>query len=157
MGGAPRLTRVAELRVSDELPTVATVGVASVEDIVPTEQKSLLASGKLSVKQMPKGRHNELYQDYVCGASLLVANTVLGMLPIPELIVTAKSEMLNTSTGHIEETPILSMFVPRATLARLNLGLVDASDAMSNFTHNMDFLKTKGFRSVEPVSVPGAD
>ena len=105
---------------------------------------------------MPKGRYYELYQDYVCGSSLLVANTVLGILPIPELIVTAKSEMLNTATGHIEESPILSMFVPRETVARLNLGSVDASDAMSNFAHNMKFLKTKGFQAIEPVSPPNS-
>ena len=148
--------RYVELVVSDDSPTVATVGVASIEDIVPTEQKALLGSGKLSVKQMPKGRYYELYQDYVCGSSLLVANTILGMLPVPELIVTAQSEMLNTATGHVEESPILSIFVPRETVARLNLSSVDASDAMSNFTHNMKFLKTKGFQPIEQVSPPGS-
>ncbi len=83
-----------------------------------------------------------------------VANAVLGMLPIGELIVTAQAETLNTSTGHIEETRVLSVFVPRNTMARMNLGMVDASDAMSNFVHNMKFLKTKGFHAIEPVSPP---
>lgn len=149
--------RYVELEISDESPPAARVGVSPIADIVPAEQKSLLQSGKLSVKQMPKGRYNEIYQDYVCGSSLLVANTVLGMLPVPELIVTAHTEMLNTATGHIEETPVLSMFVPRATVARLNLSLVDASDAMSNFSHNMKFMKTKGFQPVESVSPPSGE
>lgn len=153
MAGGEML-RYVQIEVSDMSPTVVSVGVAPIEDVVPTEQKSLLASGKLSVKQMPNGQYFALYQDYVCGSALLVANTILGMLPLPELIVTAQSEMLNTSTGHIEESPILSMFVPRSTVGRLNLTRVDASDAMSNFSHNMKFVKTRGFRPVEPITAP---
>lgn len=139
---------------SDENPHAVVVGVAPVDDIVPGEQKSLLASGKLSVKQMTKGRYFELYQDYVCGAALLVANAVLGMLPLERLVVTVETEMLNTATGHIEEAPILSIYVPRETMARLNMGRVDASDAMSNFVHNMKFRKTQGFEIVDVVQVP---
>lgn len=131
-----------DIEIAPGLPPVATVGVQGMDEIVPAEQRSLLASGKLSVKQMPKGASNELYQDYVCGSALLVANAVLGMLPVESLTVNATTEMLNTATGHIEETMILSMFVPRPTMARLNLGMVDASDAMTNFNHNMKFLKT---------------
>jgi hypothetical protein len=146
--------RQADIEIGPGLQPIATVGVQAIDEIVPTEQRSLLASGKLSVKQMPRGKHNELYQDYVCGCALLVANTILGMLPVESLILNATTEMLNTATGHIEETMILSMFVPRATMARMNLGMVDASDAMTNFNHNMKFLKTKGFQPVDAVAVP---
>ena len=155
-GGDDRL-RYIEFTFSDEESPTVTIGVAPIEDVVPKEQLSLLASGKLSVKQMPKGRFHEIYQDYVCGVALLVANAALGMLPIENLIVNAQSEMLNTSTGHIEETAILSLFVPRDTMGRLNLGRVDASDAMSNFVHNMKFMKTKGFQLIEPVAPPAND
>jgi len=84
----------------------------------------------------------------------LVANTTLGMLPVDGIVVTAQCEMLDSSTGHIEETPILSIYVPRDTIAGLNLARVDASDAMANFNHNMNFLKTKGFKVIEPLSFP---
>jgi hypothetical protein len=40
------------------------------EEIIPSEQKSLLKSGKLSVKKMPIGKFNEIYQDYVCSSVL---------------------------------------------------------------------------------------
>jgi len=84
----------------------------------------------------------------------LIANTILGMLPVDGIVVTAQSELLDSSTGHIEETPILSVYVPRDTIGRLNLARVDASDAMANFSHNMNFLKTKGFKAVKPLNAP---
>ncbi|WP_415837463.1 hypothetical protein, partial [Parendozoicomonas haliclonae] len=49
--------------------------------IVPNEQKSLLQSGKLSVKKMPIGKFNEIYQDYVCSAILRVAREFFSILP----------------------------------------------------------------------------
>ena len=39
------------------------------EQVVPKEVKTLLRSGKLSVKAMPKGAFYELYQDYICSCA----------------------------------------------------------------------------------------
>ena len=146
--------RYMNLAFSESSMPAITVGVIAIEDIVPARQKSLLASGRLSEKQMPKGRYFGLYQDYVCGAALLAAKTVLGMLPVSGLVVTAETERLDTATGHYGETAILSIYVQRDTMARLNLAMVDASDAMTNFPHNMKFLKTKGFATVERITAP---
>lgn len=88
-----------EFIFSDDQPARAAIGIAPLEEVVPDKKKALLASGKLSVKQMPKGEYFGLYQDCVCGSALLVANAVLGLLPIPELVVNAQTEMLNTATG----------------------------------------------------------
>jgi hypothetical protein len=41
--------------------------------VIPKESKSLLKSGKLSVKDMTCSKYWQLYQDYVCGAVLRVA------------------------------------------------------------------------------------
>jgi hypothetical protein len=68
------------------------------------------------------------------------------------VIITAKSDLLNTRTGHLEETPILSVAIPRKTLEQLNIEIVDPSDAMENFLHNMKFLKTKGFSGVKQIT-----
>lgn len=121
------------------------------EQVIPKEQKSLLKSGKLSTKQMPKGKYYELYQDSVCSAVLRVARELFAMLPIEIVIVTAMDELLNTQTGHLEEQPILSAAIPRRTLEGLNMEMIDPSDSMQNFVHNMDFKKTKGFQAVERV------
>ncbi len=119
------------------------------KEIIPNEIKGLLQSGKLSVKKMPQGKFNELYQDYVCSSALRVANELFSILTDDLVIVTAVDELLNTKTGHLEELPILSACISRSTLESLNLEAIDPSDSMINFVHNMSFKNTKGF---EPVS-----
>jgi len=121
------------------------------QQVIPKESKSLLKSGKLSVKEMPKTKYYAVHQDYVCSCALRVAGELLAILPIDAVLVTAVDSMLNSSTGLIEDQAILSLAVPRATLERLNLEAVDPSDCMENFVHNMDFKKTKGFGPVGPV------
>ena len=121
------------------------------EDVIPVEIKTLLKSGKLSVKKMTKTRFCELYQDYVCGGALRVAREIFALLPIEMTIVTAVGELLNTKTGYMEEQPILSVAIPRETLNKLNFAMLDPSDSMDNFLHRMKFLKTKGFQPVERI------
>ncbi|MCP4161254.1 MAG: hypothetical protein GY760_14360 [Deltaproteobacteria bacterium] len=121
------------------------------DDIVPSEVKSLLKSGKLSVKKTPKGLFNEIYQDYVCSCVLRVANELFSAIPDNMVIVTAVDELLNTKTGHLEKSPILSACISRSTLKSLNMETIDPSDSMGNFIHNMSFKKTKGFEAVSRV------
>ena len=117
-------------------------------DVIPAEIKSLLKSGKLSTKAMPVGRFNELHQDYVCSCALRVGRELLAILPDDLVIVTALDNVLNSSTGHMEEQPILSVAFSRLTVDGLNLETIDPSDAMRNFVHNMSFKKGAGFSAV---------
>lgn len=120
-------------------------------DVIPNFVVSQTSSGKLSKKDMAKGKFNELYQDYVCGSVLRVARETLAYLPVNSVTVHAMAEMLNSKTGHLEQAPILSaLFVP-ATMNKLNFQTLDPSDSMSNFLHNMKFSKTNGFSVVEKV------
>ena len=137
--------------VEDASSVVATLHTHG-DDVIPRQRKNLLKSGKLSVKDMPKTHFWAYYQDYVCGATLRVARELFALLPIDNVIVTAFSELLNSQTGHMEEQPILSVFIPRETVGSLNFDLLDPSDAMENLVHNMKFYKTKGFVAVEPLS-----
>jgi len=138
------------LRVVDKFTVEATLLVNDA-DVVPSEVKSLLQSGKLSTKKMPKGAYQELYQDYVCSCALRVAGEILALLPVQMVIVSALGNLLNTKTGYIEEQTILSVAIPRETFSGLNLQTVDPSDSMNNFVHRMDFKKTSGFRIVQKI------
>jgi len=124
-------------------------------EIIPKKSKSLLKSGKLSVKNIPKGKFNEMYQDYVCSCVLRVGNELFSIIPDHFVLVTAVDELLNTQTGHLEEAPILSVALSRKTIEGLNLEAIDPSDSMTNFKHNMSFKKTTGFDRVEHVSSEG--
>ena len=121
------------------------------EEVVPKSSKSLLKSGRLTEKTLPKGRYYELYQDHVCSALLRVAREIFALLPVDAVVVTAKDQLLNPSTGHMEEQAILSVAMPRQTFEGLNLRLIDPSDSMANFLHRMSFKETKGFTPVEPI------
>ncbi|WP_428739082.1 hypothetical protein [Sulfurimonas sp.] len=139
-----------EISIGDTGIVEATINVHG-KEIIPNEIKGLLQSGKLSVKKMPQGKFNELYQDYVCSSILRVANELFSILPDDLVIITAVDELLNTQTGHLEESPILSACISRSTLQSLNLEAIDPSDSMTNFVHNMSFKKTKGFDIVSRV------
>lgn len=122
------------------------------KDIVPTEKKILLQSGKLSIKKIPKGEFNELYQDYICSSILRVGNELLAILPDDIVLVHAMDYILNTKTGHMENQCIASVAISRDTIASLNMDLIDPSDSFENFVHNMTFKKTKGFEIVKLLS-----
>jgi hypothetical protein len=135
-------------KVDDDSVLEVTINVHG-DDVVPNVVKSLLKSGQLSVKNMPKGKFNELFQDYVCSCVLRVANEVFSIILDEKIFVTAVNKMLNLKTGHLEDSPILSVCVSRKTLHSLNMNNIDPSDSMSNFIHKMSFKKTKGFERVE--------
>jgi hypothetical protein len=130
----------------------ATLEVNS-EEVIPDEIMTQLKSGKLSVKKMPKTRFYELYQDFTCGSVLRIARELFALLPIEKTIITAMGKLLNSATGHLEDKPILSVLIPRDSLSHLSFDLLDPSDSMKNFVHNMKFLKTKGFQEVEKLNI----
>jgi hypothetical protein len=119
---------------------------------IPTEVKTLTASGKLSIKQMPMGRFHEIYQDYVCGCMLRVAREVFAMLPVETLLVTALADLLDSRTGHTAEQPVLSAAMPRTVIARLNFEHLDSSEALENFRHRGDFKASRKSGVFQPIT-----
>ncbi len=135
----------------DGLPLHVVVRVHG-KEIIPREVKSLLQSGKLSVKQIPVGRFNELHQDYVCGCVIRLARELFALLPVEIAMVTATDEVLDARTGHLVDSPLLSVLFARKTLSELNFDLIDPSDSMQNFVHVMNFKKTIGFQAVAALN-----
>lgn len=122
-------------------------------DVIPDYELRQTSTGKLSKKNMPKTKFNELYQDHICSASIRVAREVFAYLPIDYARINAVAKIINTKTGHLEEQPILSVIFPPKTIDSLNLETIDPSDSMQNFVHNMNFSKTKGFSIVEKAEL----
>jgi hypothetical protein len=123
------------------------------EEIIPTESKRLLQSGKVSVKPIAKRQFYEIYQDYVCGCVFRIVREIFALLPVDHIVINALSDVLNSQTGHIEESTILSVYIPRSTANRLNWENLDPSNALKNFRHEMGFERGDGFHAVEPLSV----
>ena len=108
------------------------------QQAIPSELKTLTATGKVSVKPMPKARFHEIYQDYVCGCVLRVAREVFSLLPVETVLVTASADVLDSRSGQTVEQTVLSVALPRAGLERLNFEHLDPSDAIEDFLHRGD-------------------
>jgi hypothetical protein len=119
--------------------------------IVPKFSLALTSTGKLSKKNLPLGRYNELYQDYICSYLLRTARETLGLLPLEYLIIHAQADLLDPSTGRVQPQTIVSALIYPETLMKLNFDQLDPSDAMKNFKHNMQFNKTTGFNPVDKI------
>jgi hypothetical protein len=140
-------------RIENDDASLIEVTVRVNEDtVIPRQTVTALKSGKISRKDMPKTRFWALYQDYICGAALRIARELFALVPTEMVIVTALGQVLNMQTGHMEEQPILSVAMPRTTIEQLNFDLLDPSDSMQNFVHNMKFYKTKGFVPVDRLN-----
>ncbi len=120
--------------------------------IIPTMEKKLTKTGKLSLKQLSKTRYFELTQNYVCSSILRIARDLFSLLPLKTVYIHAYDEVLNTETGHSERILILSIKIDQTILESLNFETLQCSDAMNNFPHHMKFRKLKGFDSVEKIS-----
>jgi hypothetical protein len=119
--------------------------------VIPDFILNQTATGKVSKKKMPVQKFFELYQDYVCSCALRVAREIFSFLPMEMVIIHVTSEMVNSSTGHLEQQTILSVAMPKTTLNKLNFETIDPSDSMKNFKYNMKFSKTAGFSMVPNI------
>lgn len=120
---------------------------------IPAESKSLTASGKASVKPMPRARFVEIYQDYVCGCVLRVARELFALLPVETLLINASAESIDTTTGGEVERPFLSVIITRDLLGKLDFDKLDPSDTILSLTHRGNLKasrKTGEFESIVP-------
>lgn len=135
-----------EIRIEE--PTVLEASVLVPHDIVPRVEHKLLASGKLSTKDMPKARYWELYQAHVCSASIRVARELFHLLPVATVFVDVGAIRLNTATGHMSNDTFLSVEFDRERFLSLNFQRIDPPNAVQSFRHEMDFKKTTGFGQI---------
>jgi hypothetical protein len=122
---------------------------------VPTQTKTLTSSGKLSVKNMPRSRFVEIYQDYVCGCVLRVTRELFALLPIETVLISATAETVDTSTGQDVERTFLSTVIPRATAQGIDYDRIDPSDTIMSLMHRGDLKasrKTGEFEFITPYS-----
>lgn len=119
------------------------------DNVVPKDNLTLTATGKLSSKKLSASARLDLMQDYVCSCAIRVARDMCAILPVKGVLIHAKDTFINTEIGLQEAKDILSVYIERTTLDKLNYDLIDPSDAITSLQHRMKFLKTKGFQPIE--------
>jgi hypothetical protein len=143
----------AEITLTFE-PTYIVIDLkVNTDEIIPKYNLTQTSTGKLSKKEAPLSKFNELYQDYVCSCVLRVAREIYAYIPVDFVVINAITKMLDPTSGHIVQTTILSVAIPPATLRNIKFDTVDPSDSMRNFVHHMKFSKSGGFGKVEKVDI----
>jgi hypothetical protein len=140
--GAGVKARAVERSFADAVVTIR-------DDAVPAVEQKLLASGKLSSKEMAKGKYWGLYQSHLCSTGIRVARELFHLLPIGRVYVHVGAVRLNTATGHTGRETLLSVEFDRDRLLGLNFERIEPADAVVSFRHAMSFKKTSGFTPVE--------
>lgn len=120
--------------------------IVSGENVVPKEVLSLTAANKLSKKAMTKTKYLALYQDYISSCVLRIAREVFAILHINQVLINVYD--FSQADSPPKRGCVLSARVHRQNLTRLNFETIDCSDTIETFEHNMNYLKTKGFRLV---------
>lgn len=120
--------------------------------VVPTYSLNVTKNGKISRKELSKSAYFELVKDYVSSCTIRIARDIFALLPVKRVYVHVVEKRLDTQTGHFADVTVLSVLFEREILERLNFELIDPSDALNNFKHNMKFLKTAGFKPVDRIS-----
>lgn len=114
--------------------------------VIPAESKTLTATGKLSVKAVPRQQFHEIYQDYLCGGILRVARESFALLPIERILVTALAPL----EGNTDQ-PVLSVVIHRADLSGIDFETADASDTVERFLHRGDFKASRKSGAFQPI------
>jgi len=118
---------------------------------IPSEVKILTATGKVSIKPMPKGRFHEIYQDYVSGCVLRVARELFALFPVETVLITAAVDWVDPRTGQSADCSVLSVAVPRAVISSLNFDQLHPSDAIENFQRRGDFKTSRKTETFQPI------
>jgi hypothetical protein len=118
--------------------------------VIPAEIKALTASGKLSVKPMPRQQFQELYQDYICGGVLRVAREMCALLPVEDVLVTISTSVLDIA-GKASMQPVLSAVVSRTSLGNMNFERLDPSDTIETLACCSDFKATRKTGAFQPI------
>ena len=124
-------------------------------DVIPAEQKSLRANGKISVKKMPVKQRAEIYQDYVCSCLLRVACEVFAVLPIEELLLHARVPLESKGEATSRLSPVYSVMLKPSGFVGLDFETLDPSDTIESFPHAGDFKASRKagiFQPIEPMT-----
>lgn len=151
----PDLDEVRKRGLSLRVPNSQTIEVEvhlTTDDVVPVDALSLTKTGKVSTRKMTKTDYYGIMKDFICGHTLWIARVLFAILPIDACVIHVCENALNTATGNHENHVLLSVSIDKQTFREFNLEHLNPSDAMTNFHHQMNHLKTKGFRPVERIS-----
>ena len=127
--------------------------VLSIDDFIPEEYQTLTPTGKLSVKSYTKTDYYEIANQFVAGIVLRTARNLFNLLPIDDVFINVHEMEKSKYSGQEIEELILSIFIDRKTLDKMNMENINSFDALKNFRHEVNFVKTKGFNKIDKLEM----
>lgn len=129
--------------------------LCTTDSVIPAVSRTLTSTGKLSEKNLPRTRHQEIYQDHVCSVMLRVARECFAVLPIDLLLLNGKAVVGAKADTEKPVATIYSVLMDRSRFERLGFLSLDPSDSVADFPHRGDFKaarKAGAFSPVEPLT-----
>lgn len=128
-------------------------------DELPRKTATVPARGyKLSIKELPVTRHQQLYMRHVHGIGFRIVGEVFSVLPrAEEVVLSAYTQRPDKATGDILDQYLYSVRVNRHDWNGIdftNLPDVDAAEALGRFNIRRDLTKTGVLREIEPFDGP---
>ena len=121
-------------------------------DSIPKQTVTMLKSGQASTKTITVGKRHELHREAICSAAVRVAIEFLGTLPLEQVEVLMRTNILDRGSGHISAQPILHVRVAAQALQALNLQRTEASAVVERLGGHMDWGKRDGFRAISAAA-----
>lgn len=124
------------------------VVVDDLSQVIPDFHMKVTPSGKISILKMTKKQTLELEREYFSSCAVRAAREVFSVLPVEHVLVTIFKKQVDPADGHEKKDPLISAFLPRASIAKARWENTDASSFIENQEHNMEFSSTKGWKVV---------
>lgn len=128
------------------------VDLPEIEDVIITDSKKVLKSGKISEKEKSQKVINQEYASGVLGMAFNLAAHTFNVSPsITEVIISGYTQRLNKKTGNTEDDYIYSVTFTKSLFTKINLKEIDPVDAISSFQVKMELNKSFEFKKIEPI------
>lgn len=150
----PRETSLSSEIRDDGRVVMVDVDLPEIEEL-PRKTASVPARGyKLSIKELPATRHQQLYMRHIHGIGFRIVGETFAVLPkAEEVVLSGYSQRPDKATGEVQDQYLYSVRVRRQEWAGINfanLDDVDPSEALGRFEIRRDMTKTGVLKAIEP-------
>lgn len=134
------------------------VDLPEIEEL-PRKTAAVPARGyKLSIKELPATRLQQLYMRHVHGIGFRIIGEAFAVLPeAEEVVLSGYSQRPDKATGEVQDQYLYSVRVSRHEWAGINftnLDDVDPADALGRFDIRREITKTGLFKAIVPFDGP---
>ncbi|AFG36942.1 DUF4236 domain-containing protein [Spirochaeta africana] len=122
---------------------------------LPAKTARILASGKLSIKDLPTAKRRRIYRDMTTGLSLYLAAHAFCLSPaVREVLVSAYTQRVDPATGTPADCYLLSVRIDRERLQSIRLAQADPVAVICSLAeHRLRLMHDNTLKEIEPLQI----